>query len=83
MSVYSNILKRSYFEAARAKRYRILRIRVAVLRLTRIVFARTLSSHDPTGTSSDARRTGGIEIFAETVLGNLQELRWVLQDSAG
>jgi hypothetical protein len=34
-------------------------------------------------TSEGARRTGSIEIFAETGMENLQELRWVLQDSAG
>jgi hypothetical protein len=35
------------------------------------------------GTSEGARRTGGIEIFAETGMRNLQELRWVLLGSAG
>ena len=48
------------------------------------MFTRTQSSSVSARTSKDARRIGGIEIFAETgTWENLQELRWVLKDIAG
>jgi hypothetical protein len=38
---------------------------------------------DSARTAEGARRTRGVEILPEEGMGNLQELRWVLQDSAG
>jgi hypothetical protein len=66
MSVYSDILKRSYFDGSMGKALQNFADQSGSSALD------TDCVRPNTGTSSDARRTGGVEIFAGTGKENLQ-----------